>query len=376
MPVHTTRQGALYGADEGEGSTPMTDRIPAVIAAAYAFPHHSAHSGYHRIAEFVDSTRVEIPPEIRARVGRFTPALARSILVRVTGLHGYFPECYWLERDVRRLVTASPGAIVHFFYPENSYYFSRTIPRDTARLVATYHQPPEEARKFIVKRDPLRRLDSVVLLSETQREFFEPIVGTDRIAVVPHGVDTTFFTPPERRPEGKQILAVGSWLRDFVTLAGTLRILEKHRPDVTCDVVATPRVRDLLAGMKNVRFHAGISDDALLKLYQSASIAIFPLTGAAANNALLEAMACGVPVVATDLPAIREYAQGDPAVVVPKDDPAAFADVIDTLVNDTGRLRKMSGAARRQAERYAWEIIGKDMSEVYRRVAGEGKGST
>jgi glycosyltransferase involved in cell wall biosynthesis len=354
----------------------MQEGSPHILIAAYAFPHHSAHSGYHRIAEHVTARRLEIPPRVRSLIGKFTPGIVRSMMVRITGLHGYFPECYWLEREIRR--TADPGArtILHFLYPENSYYFSRNLPESSHRLVATYHQPPEEARRFIVKKDPLKRLDSVILLSESQREFFEPIVGADRITIVPHGVETEFFSPAASPAGEKRIVAVGSWLRDFVTLADTMRILEKTDPDIICDIVAATRVRELLGSRKNVRFHAGITDGALVDLYRNASIAIFPLNGAAANNALLEAMSCGLPVIATDLPAIREYAPDDCALRVPRDDPERFADAIRGLFDDGRRRADMGNASRRRAESYSWTRIGRMMTDVYERIGNNWKGGS
>jgi glycosyltransferase involved in cell wall biosynthesis len=62
-----------------------------------------------------------------------------------------------------------------------------------------------------------------------------------------------------------------------------------------------------LSRFDNVHTHRGIDDDTLAELYRNADVLLLPLTDSTANNALLEGMASGLPLVATDLPAVRAY---------------------------------------------------------------------
>ncbi len=183
-------------------------------------------------------------------------------------------------------------------YPENSFYFTAKIKHSSkTKFIATYHQPPEESRQYIVKTDAIKRLDAVILLSESQREFFEPVVGNDKIHVIPHGIDLQFFSPAVHRPETEKDIAVGNWLRDFPTIASALAILQERAPDIHCDVVSLEQNRQFFSELKNVTFHSGIFRRTIAENDHEASAAVLSLTGAAANNALLEAMACGLPVV-------------------------------------------------------------------------------
>src|SRR5206468_3316004 len=58
---------------------------------------------------------------------------------------------------------------------------------------------------------------------------------------------------------------------------------------------------------EQVTFHRRISDTALLNLYNDSRLLFLPLIDATANNSLMEASACGVPIITSDLPAVREY---------------------------------------------------------------------
>jgi glycosyltransferase involved in cell wall biosynthesis len=84
-----------------------------------------------------------------------------------------------------------------------------------------------------------------------------------------------------------------------------------------------------------------------------------------------EAMAAGVPVVATRVGALDEVVEEPAAgLLVPPDDPAALAEAIDRLLSDPALRQRMSDAARRSAERFSWERVAAAHLEFLRAVAG------
>ena len=93
---------------------------------------------------------------------------------------------------------------------------------------------------------------------------------------------------------------------------------------------------------------------------------------------LLEAAACGRPLVATDVPGCREVArQGVTGLLVPPDDPAALADAIETLVNDPG-MRLRFGRAGRQlvSDEFSSARIRREIVALYARMLAGGSQST
>jgi len=76
------------------------------------------------------------------------------------------------------------------------------------------------------------------------------------------------------------------------------------------------------------------------------------------GNVLVEAMACGVPVVATSSPGTRDIvSDGDDGLIVDRHEPTAFAAALEEVLGDTARRQRMSEAARRHAERYRTETV-------------------
>jgi glycosyltransferase involved in cell wall biosynthesis len=100
-----------------------------------------------------------------------------------------------------------------------------------------------------------------------------------------------------------------------------------------------------------------LSDEQLLEEYRRAWVVLLPLVDATANNALLESMACGVPVVVSDVGGIRDYAGLEcGALCLPRDAQAHGAATIELLL-DSPRRAAAGQAARTRAEICAWPIV-------------------
>jgi glycosyltransferase involved in cell wall biosynthesis len=107
-------------------------------------------------------------------------------------------------------------------------------------------------------------------------------------------------------------------------------------------------------------------------VWQRAHIAVLPSRREGLPKSLLEAAACGRPIVATDVPGCREIARaGVNALLVPPDNPAALADAIGQLANDPGLRRRLGEAGRRIVEaEFSSETIGQQTVVVYDRLLG------
>jgi len=141
-------------------------------------------------------------------------------------------------------------------------------------------------------------------------------------------------------------------------------------PEVRFDVVTGVDTR--LSGFDNVHTHRGIDDGALAELYRNADVLLLPLSDSTANNALLEGMASGLPVVATDLPALRAYLPKG-GVLVPDNAVEGFIAALQMLRQDIPARRAMGRSSRARAEELAWPRVVREYEALYAKVVADCK---
>ena len=333
---------------------------------------HAGPSGYDRLADFWGAPMIH-PVSQWTFVQR---AVARSFrfLINRSGSLWYHRDSFYSELHAARQWFRKRGQIFHFLYGENSHRYLGCLKLAGRRnsIVCTYHTPPDKFCRVVKKKNHFARIDAIIVVSNSQTEFFSDLVGPERVFYVPHGIDVDYFKPKSKETNPAtdlRCLFVGNHLRDFDTLARTAEILASSSNNVRFSVVASRKVHSYFTGMKKIELYAGISDEKLLELYQESDILVLPLFDCTANNSLLEAMACGLPIVSTDLPGVRDYANDTCALLTPKGDPQALAEAILCLQEDKVLREKMASASRARAQDFSWQKVASRVREVYARVS-------
>ncbi|USX53785.1 glycosyltransferase [Lentzea sp. HUAS12] len=208
-------------------------------------------------------------------------------------------------------------------------------------------------------------------------------VGRNRISVVPTGVDVQLFTPwglGAKRGTRRRIVAVRTVAPDS-GLADLVRVLS-HVDNAELLIVGgadrrrirrEPEVRWLRAfaartGVADrVVFTGGVSSERMVALLRSADVVVCAPPHESVGHVPLEAMACGVPVVATTVGALADsVVDGVTGVHVPPGRPRQLAKVLRGLLDDGVRREQFGVAGRdRASARYSWERIAADTVEVY-----------
>jgi glycosyltransferase involved in cell wall biosynthesis len=144
-----------------------------------------------------------------------------------------------------------------------------------------------------------------------------------------------------------------------------VRICEElaSRPEIRFKVVSS-RFKGLNR-LPNVKAYQGIDDGALLRLYRKSDLLLLPMRYATANNALLEGIACGLPVVSNDLPGLRAYVPGTEALLIKGASVDDFAGAVMKVAHDPQRRRRMAAAARRRALELDWRKVAPLFEDVY-----------
>jgi len=333
--------------------------------------NHAQRSGYDRLADHLRGTLLVKPEELSIMDRIVSRAFRR--MIRRSGSEWYHRDSLVTELRAARKWLGSRNRIFHFLYGENQYRYLGGMKRlsGSNAIICTYHTPPGRFMEVVRNRDHLKALDAIVVMSMSQRSFFADMVGEEKVHFIPHGVDTGYFRPGDGgHPDGKgiEVLSVGHHLRDFQTLAAAARRVNAETDAIRFTVVAPRHRHHHFSGLDNVRLLSGVPDDMLLQLYQRADLFALPLLESTANNVLLEAMACGRPIIATDLPGVRDYVSDECASLVPKGDAARLAETIIELSGNEERRRRMSTAGREQANRFRWERIAERTMDLYQEI--------
>jgi len=348
------------------GPRPSSQSVTAILYT-FSFGHHGRYSSFHRLAHYLRDQQVVTVP--MPRWDWLPSRVATALTWR------------WLRANEYRLwpfLRSRQPRCVHYLYPENSL-FAGWRWKGQNKLVLTCHQPAA----FLARMNRsgpqgffhgLAAAAAVVVLDESEQETYRRLAPRAQVTWIRHGVDVEFFRPvpvPVTRP---RVLTIGNWLRDYGCWAAVVRQLLAAHPEVEFEVVANPatlaRARTKLGqDSPRVHYRSGLTDEELRDCYARASLTFLPLEQAVANNAVLESLAMGVPILATDLPAVRGYVGSAAGEFFQNNNPAIIADQLLGLLADADRRRKMGAAGRRRAEtELAWPIIAEQYRQIYRVV--------
>jgi Glycosyltransferase len=333
-----------------------------VFLLSRRWTHHAAHSGYDILGKHVGTvlTSRPIPESI----------LSNHLFFRMTQkMTGYDRVGVALELLTFRHMATRRGCVYHFLYGESTYnYIGYLNGWRGHKIVATYHKPPGYYEDMVRTSKPIARLSSVFIVGTNQYSCFEMVMPHNRIHYLPHPVDTCFFAPPDKFDEREKNLClfVGAHLRDYETLRSVIENAWVIAPNIKFVIVAYPPMRGEFKGLVgNYEIVSEISESELLTLYRVATLLIMPLQETTANNTVLEAMSCGLPIVVTDVGAIRDYSSsGCVEFVQPYDSDDMLSAILKLLKSDAKR-REMSVNARKMALQFDWQKIVQDYKDIY-----------
>jgi glycosyltransferase involved in cell wall biosynthesis len=211
----------------------------------------------------------------------------------------------------------------------------------------------------------LRAATRILAISEfTKSELVEVLdVPAEKIEAVPLAVETEVFRSDGSAEEGDYVLAVATLepRKNLVRLAEATR-----RLGVELRVAGAAGWGGVSVGGNGVRTLGRVSDHELARLYRGATVAAYPSLYEGFGFPVLEAMACGAPVVTSRGGATEEVADGA-AVLVDPLDPASIAAGIEEAVSRRDELRALG---HERAAAFSWDETARRTVEVYREAAG------
>jgi phosphatidylinositol alpha-mannosyltransferase len=256
-------------------------------------------------------------------------------------------------------------------------------------LVGTFHTWSDRRLAYRavapLARRVVRRLDLRIAVSPAAQQYaagaLKQPLGTFR--VVPNGVDVARFAAAEPLPDlidpqRPLVLFVGRLeprkgldvlIRGFLRLRATVR---RARLCVVGEGPERERCQEMVPASirPDVLFVGRVTGAELPRYHASADVFVSPATGGESFGiVLLEAMAAGLPVIASDIPGYRTVlADGRQGLLVRPGDGIALSEAIETLTANPTLRAAMAAEGRATARDYDWPVVGARIAELYREV--------
>ncbi len=227
--------------------------------------------------------------------------------------------------------------------------------------------------KKLFLKQVLKSSAKIICVSEAQKKLIASkyALPLTSFVVIPNGVIEDYFVgKKERENTVPHLLFVGR-LVSQKNLPLLIEAVSQMTTNVFLDIVGEGELREPLKaliqkyGLRNVRLHGQKTGKELLAFYKAADIFVLPsLKEAGVSLSMLEALAAGLPVVASDLPEIRD-SLNDCGVLIQKPSATTYAHALDALLSNKDVLRDLSALSVQKARSYSWEKLLNSIEEVY-----------
>ncbi|WP_395747005.1 glycosyltransferase family 4 protein [Prosthecobacter sp.] len=334
----------------------------------------NAVSGYSVIARHLRHSR--LISALRQEPRSYWQRACVWLLSRLSFTRWYRQGSLRVELGAWREMPPGFEGVVHYLWGDRDMGYLDLLPLPRgAVLCATIHSCPDSLPHTLKFAGRFRHVGGFILMSAVQRAFFlERGVPAERLHVVPHGVDCDFFRPAAQPAGGHfTVLSVGNYRRNFPLLRTVCEHLRDACPAITVRIIAPAGKKELFTDLPNVEFATGLSDQGLLEAYQQASCLLMTLEAATANNAILEAMACGLPVVAEDVGGVAEYTGTEAGLLCAPGAARELAEAIIGLQSRPDERAAYGVRARQRAESLSWEKVARQTEQVYQQILAQSR---
>ncbi|MGC9004161.1 MAG: glycosyltransferase [bacterium] len=236
--------------------------------------------------------------------------------------------------------------------------------------------------KFIKAKFAFERADIVCPVSDSLRRSIERLGIKANFRVVPNVVDTSLFYPagfnsPKKQRKNLLVVALLTHQKGISYLLEALAILKGNRSDFRLDIVGDGPLRGEYEEMVRryalsefVQFHGLKPKREVAEFMRRSDLFILPSLYENLPCVLIEAMASGLPIVATNVGGIPEIVSEEVGILVPPKDPQKLAEAISYALDHLERFSqdKISKKAR---EKYSYEAVGEVFSNLYREVIAD-----
>lgn len=368
----------------------MSDRLRIALVTNSYHPHlggvtEHVEGSAAALAARGHKVAILAPGPVRAGDRPEVVRIGRRVAIPWKGASAGFTTGPGLLPRLRELLVPARFDVVHVHEPLTPLLPGAAVWIAHAQgvpVVATFHAGAESDLPYQLLRRPLgavmARIDRRIAVSEVARDLIDFYFPGD-YAIVPNGVDPERFTPTPRPGDGTIVYAGRLDPRKGVeVLVRALPGVRARVPEARLLLVGDgPERRALEALAKRlapdaVRFVGGVPNVELPAWYAKGDVACFPSTrNESFGIVILEAMAAGRPVVASDTPGYRVLIEdGRTGRHFRSGDPADLARVLVELLTEPARAEPLIAAGQRTAHAHSWDYIAAQLEPEYMKKRG------
>ena len=358
--------GGLYTSTLGRRLPPAGLDSSLVIEAGVTTDLAAAVTGrlgrrFSKASEIVNGLMSRTEQDVAHAASRY---VTRSDVV-VASYHVAFPAFKRARECGRRTVLNYP--IAHHRWQYGMY--AEMAQRYPEFAPALPRFGSTEAHSAVLDRE-IELADVILVGSRFAYEsFVSQGIAPDRLRVIPYGADSQRFTPAAetaRDDKRFKVLFVGQ-IGERKGVSHLLKAYQRfQKPDTELHLVGDymPGL-EVYAPYRDLYRHTpNVPQTRLPDLFRAADVFVFPTLVEGMGMVVLEAMACGLPVIVTPNGPDQVVRDGVDGYVVPACDPQAIVDRLERLYADADLRREMGRNARRQAEVWSWERYARTAAET------------
>ena len=224
--------------------------------------HHARYSGYNRILDYYpDAIVINGVSKVPYRLARFI-SLMHNQKAGIYNSDSVFKE---IELYNKLQTYKNETAIVHYQNAERDirHLVSRRKNYGNLHFCGTFHKPPKTLNFQISNPKYIKHLDAAIVVGKNQVDYIREHLKINKVAYIPHGIDTEFFVPKITNRKSYKVLFVGQHLRDFEALNYCVpRIAEKIK-NFNVSVVLHPAYAKKIKPHKCVSVYTNLNDEEL-----------------------------------------------------------------------------------------------------------------
>ncbi len=282
-------------------------------------------------------------------------------------------------RRVRAWIREGDFDIVHIHEPLAPSLSLLTCWSARGPLVATWHSSHDRSRVltagYYVAQTAMEKLRGSIAVSAEARRTLVGHVGGDAV-LIPNGVRVKDFTPEVHdRQRRRELLFLGRIeepRKGLAVLLEAMPAILDQVPDLKVIVAGPGDSEEIRKGLPErvdhaLTFYGAVSDQRKQELLREAQVYVAPHTGGESFGiVLVEAMAAGACVVASDIPAFEQVLEGGKAGrLFTTNDPRALAEAVLSVLADDAARRALADRGYRRAEQYDWDTVVDEVLDVY-----------